>query len=88
MKTLRIYDSHSVERAQILTEQVDTKISSKLIYDTSILQFGDCIFYFKRIYGALDETESNSQKSGALSSKKGSMDEEGEDSDTFTNSYL
>ena len=87
LKTLRIYDSHSTERAQILTEQVDTKISSKLFYDTSILQFGDCIFYFKRIYGTLDESFSDSRKSGALSSRR-SLGDDYEESETFTNSYL
>ena len=59
-----------------------------MFYDTSILQFGDSIFYFKRIYGIAEESESNSQKSGALSSRRGSMDEKGDESDTFTNSYL
>ena len=87
LKTLRIYDSHSQERAQILTEQVDTKISSKIFYDTSILQFENCIFYFKRIYGVLDESFSERSK-GGLSSGRGSLDQDDENSETFTNSYL
>lgn len=91
MKTLRIYDSHSKERAQILTEQVDTKINSKLFYDTSILQYKDSIFYFKRIYGTLDDSFSDSRKSGSLKARSRSMDEDEDDldeSETFTNSYL
>ena len=53
-----------------MTEQVDTKISSKHFYDTSILQFNNSIYYFKRIYGVVadSEDESRSQKSGSLGS--------------------
>jgi hypothetical protein len=56
IKTIRIYDSHNVERAQILTEQVDSYISPKHFYDSSTLQYNDSIFYFKRIYGTLEES--------------------------------
>lgn len=58
-----------------------------MFYDTSILQFENCIFYFKRIYGELDESYSGKSK-GGLSSRRESGDFDGEKSETFTNSYL
>lgn len=88
VKTIRIYDSHNIERAQILTEQVDTNISSKVFYDTSTLQYDDCIFYFKRIYGTLEESSIESRNKGSLSSGGQSIDNEDEQSETFSNSYL
>ena len=50
VKTLRIYDTLNNEKAQILIEMIETKINTKNFYDTSILQYKDSIYYFKRIY--------------------------------------
>jgi len=65
IKTLRIYDNHNNEIESILTEQVDAKISSKHFYDTSIIQYENNIYYFKRIYEVLDEDDKSKSKLSA-----------------------
>ena len=71
-----------------MTEQVDTNIIGKIFYDTSILQYGNCIYYFKRIYDQVEDSMDGSKKGGTLSSREQESYEDGDDSDSFTNSYL
>jgi len=64
IKTLRIYDGQNNEVDRILTEQVDAKISPKNFYDTSIIQYKDKIYYFKRIYEeTIESSQEGTQKS-------------------------
>ena len=96
LKTIRIYDDHNEPRAAILTEQVDTKILSKHLYETSTVQFKDSIFYFKRIFRELNDSSNYSRqgKGMSITSRSHSLDSDvdnpdnSSDSSTFSNSYL